>query len=265
MDCGVDKSQVRTITPNSVKTMTSMLCPSGMAFDLKNNIFYVADWTSHCIWRFDKDLKFIGFFSEGIESPRGMRCTNDRLYVAESNGNTKHSCIKIFDLQGNLELKFGTWGSNSILSFIRPLTINIDENGNIFVCDSGNKKIDVISKSGNYLHSFGIGDLEWPIDIIIRGNLIYVLDFLFPVGVFLVYNRDFNLITKSQLYNRCRAPYFVLDGDGELTFSDKQANCLWHYSTEGTVSRLDGVYVSPKGLVLDETDRIVNVCVNRLQ
>ena len=54
--------------------------------------------------------------------------------------------VQIFDKQGKFISKFGSKGTGDG-QFIRPEDIAIDPQGRIFVCDTGNSRIQIFSTS----------------------------------------------------------------------------------------------------------------------
>ena len=65
--------------------------------------------------------------------------TKTYLYVSSCQNN----CIYILSLNGELQFKMVGYGSAKAGSFIRPILSDIDDNGNLLVCDCGNSKLQV--------------------------------------------------------------------------------------------------------------------------
>ena len=92
---------------------------------------------------------------------------------------------------------FGTFGEGKG-EFSSPKVVVIDnDNQRIFIADMSNTRIQVWSMEGDYLSEFGRGILQWPWEIVIFDNSIYISD---CGGHFLskwCYN-EFTLLNKSK-------------------------------------------------------------------
>jgi hypothetical protein len=100
-------------------------------------------------------------------------------------------CLKQFDRQGNLLLRFGTFGSDSAGKFKQPSGLALDHKGRLFIVDRGNNRIQVYDTTGSFLFGFGglgrdSGKMNSPTGIAIargpetssgrRFGLVYVTD-----------------------------------------------------------------------------------------
>jgi len=123
--------------------------PVSVAVD-ENDLIYVADKGNHRIQIFDKDGIFIKKFgSEGkgdgqfdelsdiyYDEPSGL------LFITDKGNNKIH----IYDKQGNYIKSFGKEGESES-SFDSPQGIMISEDGQIFIADTGNSRVQVFSLS----------------------------------------------------------------------------------------------------------------------
>ena len=195
--------------------------PTGLAIDLNSKQIYISDWKANCIDVFSKSLAWEKIFTKfRIKSPRGLRFKHNMLYVAESDGNIQHSCIKVFYKNGVLAQEIGCWGERR-LRFQYSLSLDVDTSGNIYICDALNAAIKISSDEGNFVAQFGFKYLQWPIDIRIYNTLIYVLDYHTKcMSVFTLL--DYYLVTKFKLPRQCAQPnYFVINQENELIIVDK--------------------------------------------
>lgn len=120
-------------------------------------------------------------FTDGI---RGIAIDNgDNLYVVDSSAPAGE-VVKKFDKDGNrLPLQFGIIGGIEPGHFNNPNDLAIDNrNGDIYVVDAGNNRIQRFSAEGNYLSEFGSFGSEngcfngpWGVAIDSKG-FIYVTD-----------------------------------------------------------------------------------------
>lgn len=87
---------------------------------------------------------------------------NENVYVADANGEKEHR-ILVFDKAGKLKFQFGEAGHNQgELSF--PNGVSVSPDGNIFVTDSNNARVQEFNSKGKFLRILP-GDFSRPIGI----------------------------------------------------------------------------------------------------
>jgi uncharacterized protein (TIGR03663 family) len=204
--------------------------PRGIAVDEAGNV-YVADSNNHRIQKFDSGGQFLTQWgSEGtgpgqFKEPWGLAVdAAGHVYVAD----TWNHRIQKFDGEGNFLLQWGSYGSTGGAAvgdeglFWGPRDIAIDAAGNVYVTDTGNKRVQVFDPDGQFLAQwggFGVedGQMDEPVGIAIDedGN-IYVADtWNQRVQKF---DKDFGLVTKwpiSGWYGESviNKPYLAVGGD----------------------------------------------------
>ena len=126
--------------------------PLGLAFDADNNI-YVGDNGHKQILVFGPDLAFRFAISGGLEAPSGLAVDQQRsrLYVAD----TRKHALFVHDLAtgkrtGQL-MKRGE--GNGEFNF--PTGITVAPNGNVYVTDTMNQRIEVFSPALKFIRAFG--------------------------------------------------------------------------------------------------------------
>src|SRR5579885_3238258 len=77
--------------------------------------------------------------------------------------------------------QWGTYGLATTNKFAYPQAIAVDQSGNVYVTDLGNRRIQEFDNSGNFLASFGSkgsgnGQFQEPAGIAVGGGFIYVVD-----------------------------------------------------------------------------------------
>ena len=233
---------------------------TGVAIDPETEIIYVANWSGNCIIAYNKQLerqeisknKFL------VRSPRGLRFKHGLLYVAESDGNKKISCVKVFQREGTLLQEFGSWGSNDS-QFRYSLALDVDTYKNMYICNSGEGIIKVVSKEGKFISKFGRNNLVWPIDIRIHKTLIYVLGYRKPR--MFVFDLEHNFVTEFCLPIKGSPSYFVLNSSDELIYSDNK--CVNLLKVNGSISFIleypHHHHAGRKGIEMDSEGRIINV------
>ena len=171
--------------------------PYGVAFDANNHL-YVTDFNNHRVQKFEISSKFMILFgTKGsdngqLSSPLGITVHNDKVYVAECDGNRisvfqldgqfshiigsgqlgnphyiavntndqllvadySHHCIFIFTLDGNYVGKFGTQGTGRG-QLSGPSGIATDMYDFILVTNVTNDSVLIFDKDGVFIHSFG--------------------------------------------------------------------------------------------------------------
>ncbi len=123
--------------------------PEAVAFDTLGNI-YVVDNTNNRVQIFDKNNIYVSQFALNDSNPYGI--------ALDASGNVFVSFLDsgyIGKYTSNVFVsKFGGNGAgNGQLHYENALTI--DSAGNIFVADTGNNRVQVFDKNGNYISQFG--------------------------------------------------------------------------------------------------------------
>ncbi len=129
--------------------------PIGLDFDARGNI-YVSDSILGKIFVFDQDGRFLRFLGdvrgEGIfRRPTGLavdRAAN-QIYLTDT---TRHK-VFVLDLQGRVKRQWGTRGSNPG-EFNYPTAVVLADD-RVFVLDAMNFRVQVFTREGAYLASFG--------------------------------------------------------------------------------------------------------------
>jgi len=116
--------------------------------------------------------------------------------------------------------EWGTYGPTEPNHFAYPQFLTVDEEGNVYVTDFGNKRIQKFSSTGEYITHWGnsgkqLGDFYNPSGIAVSDDSVFVVD------------RDLNRVQK-----------FSLDGEFITTWGKK-----------GTA---DGQFLYPNGLLLNQ-------------
>ncbi len=160
-----------------------MRYPIGIALSSDGRLF-VSDAGSSRILIYSKDGLLTGFIQKGLKRPGGIAIDEQlgRIYIAD----TKDHMIKIYSLHNYELLKtIGERGIGEKGLFNFPTNITLDKEGNLYVVDTGNFRIQIFNKEGKYLKAFGrIGDTPGSfarpkgIALDSEGN-IYVVDSLF--------------------------------------------------------------------------------------
>ena len=185
---------------------------------------------------FSENGEFIKSFGHNtLHCPNGVICDNTGKICMVSRNDNK---ILLFWQNGKC---FATVHNGEVLR--EPRGIALDSQGNLIVCDTGNKCVQLISPNGNILKSIGQGRLPKPFDCLYFEDKIFVSDL--KAHLIKVYNSNGRF-----LYEFGRRG----NGDGEFIelgglAADKTGHlvvCSDHkvqlFTTDGTFVTQFGVY-----------------------
>lgn len=160
--------------------------PYGITID-GNDILYVIDAFNYCIKEFTSDLKFISKWgsqeSIGIKlyMPHEIAITKDGNVILSDRQNHR---LSIFTKDGKLVTRWGEYGEGKDAKggqFSEPHGLAVGVNGEIFVCDRYNFRVQELKASGEpalqWLTS-GVfeDDKHFPLGVAISNGNIYITD-----------------------------------------------------------------------------------------
>ncbi len=129
----------------------------GLAMD-DNDRLFVSDPGLHHILVFDATHKAEDVITEGMVEPGGMTIDKENrlLYVAD----VALDQILVYDADSfKLLRKIGTTGHNHELTtpgdFAKPTAVAVDQDGNLYVCDTMNNRIEIFDADGKFVSTFG--------------------------------------------------------------------------------------------------------------
>ena len=141
--------------------------PWGVTANDSNEIF--VSYMNNCIVVFNENGEFIRSFGENsLHCPNGVLCDNmGRIFVTSRNDNK----ILVFGQRGEY---ISTFHNGNSLS--EPRGISFDADGNLIVCDTGNKCVRFFSPEGNIFKTIGAGRLRMPFDCVCYKGKLFVSD-----------------------------------------------------------------------------------------
>lgn len=129
----------------------------GLAMD-DNDRLFVSDPGLRHVLVFDKNHKAEDIITEGMSEPSGMAVDtqNRLLYVSD----VALDQVLVYDADTLKPLrKIGTTGHNHELTspgdFAKPSGVAVDKEGNLYVADTLNNRIEIFDADGNFISTFG--------------------------------------------------------------------------------------------------------------
>ena len=233
--------------------------PWGVVVEHKSGNIYVADLSNNRVQVFDGEVKYLfEFGSDKMKSPLCIVIYKDRVFVTQHGGG----CLLVYDLNGKFIQQVGTPGSSEG-QFNQPRGITIhNTNGDIYVCDASNSRIQIFSNDYSYKSQFGMSILKSPTDIQLTKDTIFVLSDQNPF----LYTFNYNL---TQLHNtvcdsickHLKCPFsFVIDGNANFIISDYNNNNIVIFNNTGhLLHTLTDSILRPAGVCLNSNGGIIVV------
>jgi uncharacterized protein (TIGR03663 family) len=250
-----------------------------------DGLWYVADSGNNRIEVLDGEGNFVRSWGEGgsgagqLQEPWGIAVNEEgRVYVAD----TWNHRVQVFDREGNYEFQWGTFADVQGRAeeqpglFWGPRDIRVDADGNVWVTDTGNKRIQKFTGGGEFLGMWGGGGIipgrfEEPtsLDIGPDGN-IYVADtWNRRVQVF---SSDFTPLREWPVQawesqSVVNKPFIRVDSQGKVYVSDPEGYRVLVFNGEdgsylysiGEYGFDTGAFALPLGMALDADDHLVVV------
>ncbi len=216
-----------TVTRWTGNSQFPLFLPATLAFDQFGRLF-VTDAFAARIVVFSPDGRPSAGFGTGIfERPGGIAIdrARNRLYVAD----VKRHQVLVFDTQSfQLIQEIGRRserGSSEPGEFAGPTNVAVDREGNLYVSDTWNRRVQVFGPDGKFLRTFGTVGVQ-------PGN------FVRPKGI-------------------------AVDSEGHIYVLDAEFNNFQIFNPDGrpllfvgSFGVRPGQFLLPTGITIDEEDRI---------
>jgi len=130
---------------------------NGLAIDDDDRLF-VSDGKLHHVLIFDAQHKVVSQITEGLADPVGLALdtSNRFLYVVD----TQQDQVLVYDADTlKLLRRIGTGGKNHFLTspgdFAAPQGVAVDGDGNVYVTDTLNDRVEIFDADGAFISTFG--------------------------------------------------------------------------------------------------------------
>jgi len=210
--------------------------PLGLAVDGQCRL-YAVDATRGAIVIYEADGTYVASIGGSMYFDRlshlAVNPEGTRVFAVDTGGvNSEHHYIRVFDVQTGEHLyDIGTRGSEPG-QFNLPRDIALGSDGNLYVVDGGNFRIQVFSQDGQYLRHFGttgrqLGQFARPKGIAVDADdNVFVSDA--SHGNFQIFDRDDALLlfVGNRSEQNDRAAYMLpaglhVDEDGRVYMVDQ--------------------------------------------
>lgn len=209
-----------------------------------------------------------GVKGEGLNKPNSIAVFQGRIFVADS----VEAVIRVFDVPNGHHYKIGLDDPGKLS---KPLGIDVDRQGNLYVADTGARAIFIYNKEGKFLRK--IGDPKWfdrlaNVTVDPKGDRIYLVDVggvssqqhrvrvvdaasgepLFDFGKRGKDPGDFNF-PRDMVVGKDGRLYIVDSGNFRVQIFDRDGKFL---KTFGNIGRQLGQFSRPKEIASDPSGNI---------
>ena len=247
--------------------MEQLYNPWGIYFDNKTGHIYVADANNECVKVFDSSGEFSFKFGDNdgegkMNFPRGLVISGDRIFISQSLYSPPINYILVYQLNGKFVSTIGKNGKSKLeLNFPHGLACN-ELNGDIYICDSGNNRIQILSKELKFKSQFGADNLKSPLDVNLSREYIFILDQYNPC----LHLYDYNLVLQKSVLTRGKgmvvvSPWcFFIDDSNNILISDSRSHCIKIFNPEFELVHKINTSDHPVGVVVDNQGRVIVAC-----
>jgi len=233
-------------------TPSGLQGPKGVAVDAQGNVF-VVDSEANRVIKFDGAGNVVG--------QQGRRGTGDGEFTEpwgialDSSGNvyvadTWNHRVQKFDPNLRFVAKWGSFasvpagGTASSGSFYGPRAIAVDNEGNVYVTDTGNKRVQKFSANGEFQAVFGTpgrgpGQFQEPVGIAVapNGEILVADTWNRRVQRF---DREFRYVSEFPVaawagQGVANKPYLAADRAGNVVFTDPESHRVMKYTSAGAL------------------------------
>ena len=241
-----------------------------VAIDENTNLIYVAEGLYSCrVSIFSETGEFINTFThQDMIAPWGIAIHRNNLYVTDRE---IHAVFQFkIEVDMRLVAKLGGYGSG-MGQFSYPHGLTVSTNGDVFVADFGNNRIQILDDSLHFKRKITHQTMKHPCDVKLTPDEVYVLcDVSHCILVFSHAGEKIRqLITLGDGMQIEFARFFCLDRKQNLLISDWRNSEVRIFSKEGTHLHTIGerghevgMFVFPRGIILTKNLKLIIVSRN---
>ena len=231
--------------------------PLAVTVDNTNGDIFVADTGNHCVKVFDDSGEIIYKFGdeegEGkMKSPESLSIHVNHILISQYN-----HCILNYQLNGKFISRIGKYGRGK-LKFNYPRGLTFDHNGDLYICDYNNNRVQILTQEFVFKDQFGQNSLKKPRDVKLTRRYIYILDDSNPC----LHLFDYNLILQKSVLSRGTGLQLTnprscyIDSSDNILIADFQVRIF--DPKFRLIHRISIGY--PNAVTMDQKRRIIVVC-----
>ena len=228
------------------KGMGQLNRPRDVTVDNETGNIYIADTDNNCVKVFDSTGRYLFKFGDNedegkMDKPLNVDICGNRILISQGN-----DCILNYQLNGKFISKIGKYG-NGELQFNYPYGLTMDEsNGNIYVSDYQNNRIQILSQDFRFISQFGKDTLKKPRDVKLSKEYIFVLDESNPCLHLFNYKHILlkSVISRGNGMQVINPYYFFIDQTDNILISDRGPNSIRIFNKDFQL--INEISVSPK-------------------
>ena len=131
---------------------------TGLALDDSDRLF-VGDSELRRVLVFDPKHAVESSISEGMTNPAGLAVDNENRFLYVADPELDQLLVYDADPPYKLLRKIGTPGKGHTLTtpgdFSKPTNVAVDKDGNVYVTDTLNDRVEIFDADGNFIRTFG--------------------------------------------------------------------------------------------------------------
>ena len=232
--------------------------PKGISIDDTSNEVFFVDYFKGLVYVYSSEGDFIRKFGEEqFNGLYGICLSGEFLFVSKLSSSVIYKFAKTGEFVKSTSLE----GENAIQ--LKSPTSMCVHNEFVYICNYGHNRIEVLKLDLSFVKNFGEDKLEYPRDIKLFKDQIFVLVQL--NSTIHTFNTEHNYLRsihftglQSQISN---AYFFTIDNKGNFIVSDYKAGCLKIFNYSGVfVETLGKEFISlPIGVAMNNQQRIAVV------
>ena len=263
-----DAFQPVTAVANAGKGPGELDCPTGVAVEERSGNIFVAEYSNSRVSVFSQTGEYIMSFGTVFQNPLGIAIQNDNLYVSDWNIHSVFH-FKLPDMK--LIQRVGKKGSGN-LQFEYPRQLFISQVGDVYVCDTYNDRIQVLTSNIKFKKIFKHHSMTCPADIKFTAELLYVLSYVDNpcLHVFtLTGDKIRSILSRGESLQLTKPLFFCIDMNANIVVSDCGDHSIKIFTPEGEfLHRIGrqghekGMFFHPRGISFTKEGRLICVSDN---